>query len=204
MRYTLIIAFLYLALGTTLGQKKQLSLEDAIINRYRTLSPEYTSQLQWLPSGEAYSYSKDNTLYVKKIGKQKSTTLSLQALNSILDDSLKYMPRISWNDDASFTVNTKEKKHMVDLASSKITKSSLLPKDGENMDYSAEANAYAYTKDNNLYLWKNDKEINISHDDNTDHVYGQAVSRYEFGISKGTFWSPDGKNLLSTSRTRKM
>ena len=34
-----------------------------------------------------------------------------------------------------------------------------------------------------------------STDDSNDIVYGQSVHRDEFGITKGTFWSPDGQKL---------
>ena len=36
---------------------------------------------------------------------------------------------------------------------------------------------------------------NISNDSDKNHVYGQTVSRNEFGIDGGIFWSPDGNKL---------
>ncbi len=68
-------------------------------------------------------------------------------------------------------------------------------------DYSAAAGAVAYNRGNNLYIAKtnhagNDEEaLQVSTDGSHDIVYGQSVHRNEFGISKGTFWSPDGKRL---------
>ena len=35
----------------------------------------------------------------------------------------------------------------------------------------------------------------VSSDGSNDLVYGETVHRNEFGITKGTFWSPDGKQL---------
>lgn len=55
----------------------------------------------------------------------------------------------------------------------------------------------AFTRDRNLYVRTHEgKEISVSTDGSLDHVYGQSVHRDEFGIEKGTFWSPTG-NLLA-------
>ena len=58
----------------------------------------------------------------------------------------------------------------------------------------------AYTIRGNLYVKTAEgQELQVSKDGSTDGsdniVYGQSVHRDEFGISKGTFWSPDGQQL---------
>ena len=69
--------------------------------------------------------------------------------------------------------------------------------EGENLlEANAQQNAFAYLKDNNLYvITAHGKSTQLSTDGSRSIVYGQSVHRDEFGISKGTFWSPDGNRL---------
>ena len=74
------------------------------------------------------------------------------------------------------------------------------PDGASRQDFSSKSRNTAYTVDGNLYVQKQDGTIlAISKDGSTDGseniVYGWSVHRDEFGISKGTFWSPDGKML---------
>lgn len=66
--------------------------------------------------------------------------------------------------------------------------------DAQNEDYSPEANRLAYTIGNNLYV--NGTAVT---NEPEGVVCGQSVHRNEFGITKGTFWSPKG-NLLAFYR----
>lgn len=57
----------------------------------------------------------------------------------------------------------------------------------------------AYTLDNNLFVTTADGKTQQVTDEPKGIVCGQSVHRQEFGISKGTFWSPKG-NLLAFYR----
>ena len=72
------------------------------------------------------------------------------------------------------------------------------PTDAENIDINQATYQYAYTKGNDLYVVAGKKEKKFS-DENSGVVFGQSVHRNEFGIEKGTFWSPKG-NLLAFYR----
>ena len=55
---------------------------------------------------------------------------------------------------------------------------------------------YAYTIDNNLYyVDERGNSYTVTADEDKNIVNGQVVSRNEFGITGGIFWSPDGKKL---------
>lgn len=69
-----------------------------------------------------------------------------------------------------------------------------LPKEGANRDYHPETGHVAYTIGNNLYV--DDRAVT---NEPEGIVCGQSVHRNEFGIKKGTFWSPSG-NLLAFYR----
>ena len=67
----------------------------------------------------------------------------------------------------------------------------------DSIPESPEARYDEYCEKNGLYLHDNatGENIAVAVDDNPDIVYGQVVSRNEFGIYKGTFWSPDSTRL---------
>ncbi|MCR5463674.1 MAG: S9 family peptidase [Bacteroidales bacterium] len=52
----------------------------------------------------------------------------------------------------------------------------------------------AYTKGQSLYI-NNGGEICVAESENDQITYGQSVSRNEFGINGGIFWSPSGSKL---------
>ena len=65
-----------------------------------------------------------------------------------------------------------------------------------NSDWNKVSRAVAYVKNNQLYVrTSDDMEHQLTTDGSREIVYGQSVHRNEFGITKGTFWSPDGMQL---------
>jgi dipeptidyl-peptidase-4 len=63
-------------------------------------------------------------------------------------------------------------------------------------DWNKESKATAYVKDYQLYVADTDHhEHQLTTDGSREIVYGQSVHRNEFGIEKGTFWSPGGQHL---------
>ena len=66
----------------------------------------------------------------------------------------------------------------------------------EANDWNSVSRATAYVEDNQLYVVDGEgKKHRLSADGSRDIVYGQSVHRNEFGIRKGTFWSPKGNRL---------
>ena len=62
-----------------------------------------------------------------------------------------------------------------------------------HQDFAPTSRALAYTKDYNLYVTTADgRQHAVSTDGSRELLYGTSVHRDEFGIHKGTFWSPDG------------
>ena len=63
-------------------------------------------------------------------------------------------------------------------------------------DWAAPSRAVAFVKDNQLCVTDAAGHTRrLTTDGSREIVYGQAVHRNEFGIVKGTFWSPDGMKL---------
>jgi dipeptidyl-peptidase-4 len=68
--------------------------------------------------------------------------------------------------------------------------------EAENQDFDKTGKHIAFTIKNNLFIAVGGKETAITDEKNEGIVYGSSrVHRNEFGIDKGTFWSPDGQNL---------
>lgn len=68
--------------------------------------------------------------------------------------------------------------------------------DGQKLlEMDANSGAMAILQNNNLYACRNGKKWQLSTDGSREIVYGQSVHRDEFGIYKGTFFSPNGNKL---------
>lgn len=93
-------------------------------------------------------------------------------------------------------VQTPRRYLLVDFEKGAVEWTLDLPEKGTNLDWNPTSRALAYTIGGNLYVKTADgKETALSTDGSNDIVYGQSVHRDEFGISKGTYWSPDGTQL---------
>ena len=63
-------------------------------------------------------------------------------------------------------------------------------------DWNAQSRATAYVENNQLFVVDGEgNKRQLTTDGSREIVYGQSVHRNEFGIEKGTFWSPDGQRL---------
>ena len=70
--------------------------------------------------------------------------------------------------------------------------------DEDHADWNSVTKATAYVELGGHQLFirtADEKDIQLTTDGSRDIVYGQSVHRDEFGITKGTFWSPDGNRL---------
>ena len=66
----------------------------------------------------------------------------------------------------------------------------------KGLEYCGASHTWAALKNDNLYVQTgNGEPVKLTSDGSREIVYGQSVHRNEFGISKGTFFSPDGSKL---------
>ena len=100
-------------------------------------------------------------------------------------------------------LNEKDSYFRYDLATGKkvaadkpANKAAKAPEGFRGLEWNEAGKAWALLKDDNLYVKAQNGELHqLSTDGSRDIVYGQSVHRNEFGIYKGTFFSPDGKQL---------
>lgn len=197
----IILSTCFLLLVTTvIAQKKELTLSDAVLGQWRQFYPEQKANLSWRAGMDAFVFNDEEgkSLLIQNVGAKKYTTLfTLDQLNKAAELSLQYMPTVRWATKEQFSFRAKGTVYHMAYKDRTLTKESAMamPK-GANTDYHKASGQVAYTKDHNLYYQTKDgKEVVVTEFDDPNIVSGQAIARYEFGIGKGTFWSPDGMSL---------
>lgn len=186
------IALAFLCL-TSFSQSK-LSIEDAVLEQYGKFRPDYISGLQWREGDDTYSYTEDNSLFISNARGRTSRLATLEQLNTMTGTSLKKFPRITWLTRDTFYFSSKNTFYTVDLKKNTGKQALALSETAANVDYHQEMNSAAYTVDNNLWVNMQGRIFAVTENE-AGIVSGQAIARYEFGIGKGTFWGPEGKQL---------
>ena len=187
-----LLSILFLFQG--FAQEKELTLNDAVLGYYKGLYPESMQSLQWL-SATKYVYSKENTYVIKDVAKKTEEKITVTDFEKTFPE-IKRIPRIMAIDENTITFKKKHTVYQYNYKTQAIV-SQITTEDGaSNNEYNSTANAIAYTLENNLYIaTKNNAKTAVTTFSDANIVAGQAIARYEFGISKGTFWSPKGTDL---------
>ncbi|GAB3193700.1 dipeptidyl-peptidase-4 [Pontibacter aydingkolensis] len=185
------------------AQNKMLTMKDAIINP--ALQPENLRQLNWVAGSEDYTFIKQSNgeqMLVRGnagTGKQ-SEALSLSKLSSALEAAgakkLTGFPAVQWTDVNTMVLNTQNTIYHYNLNTGKATAVTKYTSEAENSELDPTLQRVAYTNGNNLYVSApGAADVAVTNEANEGIVNGQAAHRSEFGITKGTFWSPNGKQL---------
>lgn len=185
------------------AQNKLLTLEDALIKNHTTLAPENLRQLQFVYGTDDFVYLKkinDKDVWVKGSFKNAASPfLTLGQLNQKLkaagNDTALVMPDIQFNKSLEWIMNVNGNKIAFNPATEKVR--TIISKNIIEKQNVEEGNAgyVAYVDNFNLYVTNGLFTKQITSDGSADIVYASAVHREEFGITKGTFWSNNGKQL---------
>ncbi|MGL5684075.1 MAG: DPP IV N-terminal domain-containing protein [Marinifilaceae bacterium] len=193
MKYGIVTVILLLFMVQGIAQKKVLSMEDAILGYHLRPAGKHVS---WQGKTNNYtSIEEKNLVAVNAQTGKSSVLLTLQELNDMLDADLKGFPQYQWHNDNVIIVQHNKKHTEIDVKNKKIVRTIPSVKNAANVTYNANG-LMAYTVDNNLYIVdEQGKQTAITADKDKNIVNGQTVSRSEFGISGGIFWSPNGQQL---------
>ena len=192
-----ILSFLFICtfiLGYS--QQKKLTLEDAVLGYYKGLYPISLSNLKWVKNTDNYVFEKENNFVftdarTSEIVKETSLVNLQEAY-----PQLKRMPYIQEVDASSLAFRTKNAIEVFNYVTNSKETTITFDDSAENNEYNSKAKAVAYTLDNNLYLaTASNSKIAVTNIEDKNIVSGQAIHRSEFGITKGTFWSPEGNFL---------
>ena len=177
---------------------KELTLNDAVLGYYKGLYPSGISSLKFIDGTDDYMYYEDKAYIIKDAATQKEKMkLDIDFFQKDFPE-IKSVPRITSIERYRMVINQKNKTIIYDYTGKLKGKKVIieLPEGAANLDFNLKAQAVAYTLENNLYLaTAKNKKITIIENEDKNIVTGQAIHRYEFGIAKGIFWSPEGNYL---------
>ena len=180
------------------SELKELTLNDAVLGYYKGLYPSGISSLKFIDGTDDYMYYEDKAYIIKDAATQKEKMkLDIDFFQKDFPE-IKSVPRITSIERYRMVINQKNKTIIYDYTGKLKGKKVIieLPEGAANLDFNLKAQAVAYTLENNLYLaTAKNKKITIIENEDKNIVTGQAIHRYEFGIAKGIFWSPEGNYL---------
>ena len=180
---------------------KKFTLEDLNFGgaNYRNMMPENRTCTWW---GEQLVRLDKNCCYIvdKKSGKE-SKLFSLNELNQWIGNTKDIkVPSLQgvvfpYADKSIVVANGGDKIYKVDFKRHKLAGCDEMGENEQLLERNDKSGAVATLKGNNLFLKLGNNSWQLSTDGSREIVYGQSVHRDEFGIYKGTFFSPDGKKL---------
>jgi len=184
------------------AQNKELTIEDAVVNQWRALYPEYRLNLMWKGTSDTYAYVKGySELIEAKYNTTETTTLTTVAvLNSSLAsygiEKMSYFPfDFQWVNNSSIYFQEETHAFIYNTATKAVEFHVEIPENAENVTFCKENKTIAYTIENDLYIVSEKGTKTVASSDDENFVFGQSVSRNEFGINGGIFWSPKGNYL---------
>lgn len=214
----LVVLFCMTTLTLSAQEKKAFTLEDVIPggSNYFNLVPENIPGLGWwgdicIQAGVDevktidVKNGKEKILFtlnevnetIKNGDKPYKLTHELKPLHSLM------AVKLPWADKTIALFRQSNYMMWYDFAEKKIIKLAYLNDKAANFDFCKENGLMAYTVGSNLHVAEQgdfDKQVSPclaagKEEGETGILYGQSVHRNEFGIMKGTFWSPKGTYL---------
>ncbi len=185
------------------SQDRMLTMEEAVLGTRGELAPQNIEGLKWIKDTDDWCFMDSTGMVLMRESIQQPaaplvTTGDLNtAFKDILTSALKSFPGVTWTGPHTFSFKAESMLCAYDTRTGKgsVVIETELSDAAPHKDMHDKTLAIAYTSGNDLYIQKNGKSIRVTDDGSDGIVNGQVVHRYEFGISKGTFWSPDGSRL---------
>jgi Dipeptidyl aminopeptidases/acylaminoacyl-peptidases len=199
---TLLLAFFVISFFTPMSaQDKLFSLEDLNFGgtNYYKMQPK-NMYLTWWGEKLVNTDVEECYLIDTKTGK-KDLLFTLDDVNTWAgSDDVKFVRHLMnatfpYPDKPIVAVGNRKAFILVDFEAKKIIWQDSISGQTAN-EWNPQSRATAYVENHQLFVTDADgKKHQLSTDGSREIVYGQSVHRNEFGIDKGTFWSPDGNKL---------
>jgi dipeptidyl-peptidase 4 len=198
----LLFAFLIVSLASV-AQLKQLTMEDAVLGARSYLRTQTLNGIQFIPGTNSVVYVRpDYTIEIFDPSTSKKQSLkNLTEITGLLEKKNEKgrfsLSAMKWISATTFRLPVGSMWYDIDPFKGEITGSEKNLGYGlDNADRCEKNGWVAFTKENNLLINKQGTELQVSNETDPNIIYGGAgVHRNEFGISKGTFWSPQGNFL---------
>ncbi|MDM1073268.1 DPP IV N-terminal domain-containing protein [Empedobacter brevis] len=190
MKKTILFSTLLMS-ASLLAQKKNVTMEDAVLGLSTNLRIENLNQVQWIPNQNAYTQNV-KTSYGEALIKKEVPSLKTDTIFRSSQFENKRIPSLNWINDKQAYYSTKTGYKTITTAGQQ-TDWLKLPDNAENIEFDATNNQVGYVIDNNLFFVdKAGKTHQITKDGKYEIVNGKSVHQNEFGIHKGIFISPKG------------
>ena len=197
MKKTILLSTLLMS-ASLLAQKKNVTMEDAVLGLSTNLRIENLNQVQWIPNQNAYTQNV-KTSYGEALIKKEVPSLKTDTIFRSSQFENKRIPSLNWINDKQAYYSTKTGYKTITTAGQQNDWLKL-PDNAENVEFDATNNQVGYVIDNNLFFVdKTGKTHQITKDGKYEIVNGKSVHQNEFGIHKGIFISPKG-NLVAFYR----
>lgn len=191
-----------------MAQKRPFTIDDLIpggSTYYQASVPETQYLAWWGDICIELGMDKCQKVDMQQKNTEKDSafsTLTLENINTTLSANGRktidhlYNASFPYTEKTYVLIDRGREKTLVDWVEKKVIWKADLTPDASNEDWNKDSQSIAYTIDHNLFVLTADgKSHQVSSDGSIDLIYGESVHRDEFGISKGTFWSPDGTLL---------
>ncbi len=188
----------------TINAQDGLTIAEAVTAGNGQFIAKDINGLQWIPGTETYSYiegsGKDTEVYIGKPGAKPSKRIfGFEELEQTLVDaghSTTTLPSFEWIDSKTVQFELRGKFLSYDVKKAKAIDQFAYLSSLSNATRSPDHMAIAGTLGNDLFLsTQTNDSIAIEINEDEAIISGQAVSRFEFGISGGIFWAPDSKKV---------
>ncbi|MGP1610441.1 MAG: DPP IV N-terminal domain-containing protein [Candidatus Cryptobacteroides sp.] len=147
-----------------------------------------------IEAAEIFNGRKVSAIHPAGANEGKILTMEETILSKSIRPETAYF---SWQSENNLIMIKNSQSFSVDLATGKavLTESndnqnSIVPPEAENIKWSNN-NSIAYTIGQNLYFSDSENNRKLVAKGDSNISFGQSVSRNEFGISDGIFWSPN-------------
>lgn len=183
-----------------MAQEKMFTLQEAT-GLSSAIYPASISQLGWIGESNLYKWVADTLLLRADAATSiQDTIIRLSRLNEALKkagaEPLKRMPVITIEETGTFRFLHNLKIWRYDPVAASLLQVNSYPREAENTDLDETGLKLAYTKEGSLYISNGGNEIPVALSEGPGISYGAPnVHRNEWGIGKGTFWSPQGNYL---------
>lgn len=196
-----LFSLLMMITTTAVNAQKQFTLEDLNFggNNYHNMVPKNRYLTWW--GDQLVRRNTDECSLVNKQNGKETVMFTVDDINKWAgtDDSTKirhlFYASFPYPNKSLVLITGKKERMLIDFKSKKVVWRQNC--EGENFaEWNAASKAVAFVKDDNLFVTNGEgKTTQLTTDGSREIVYGQSVHRDEFGIYKGTFWSPDGQSL---------
>jgi dipeptidyl-peptidase-4 len=194
----ILFVSLFLAISVN-AQLKKITLEESVLQQGRKFGADRLTGFQWIPNSDKYVYYTDvwtKMMSASSKANKPTELVTLADMNLALGTNLKNFFGLEWIDTNTILVSEKGKYYTYSLTSKSGKITQVTPENAENQTFDLSKTNLAFTEENNLYfLDKNNKKIAVTNETNKEIVSGQSISRNEFGIKNGIFWSPKSSYL---------